>query len=146
MRVLFLHPEDSPWLGEWAGQRWDLIIDLGFASSQTYAEWSRRSGARILSVHEFSGQTDSYRWVDQVLERGRGRLLDHLGLDWWEIVGASFYKDIQLLHTVGQLRAEVATDGVELAATRPDPLTGLFARMQDCAIHYFRSASDGPFE
>lgn len=146
MRVLFLHPEDSPWRGEWAGQRWDLIVDIGFASSSTYAEWSRRLGTRILSVHEFSGQTDSYRWVDQVLESGRGRLLDRLGLDWWEIVGASFYKDIQLLHTVGQLRAEVAADHLELAATRPDLLTRLFARMQGCAVHYFRSASEGPFE
>lgn len=146
MRVLFLHPEDSPWRGEWAGQRWDLIVDLGFASSQTYEEWSRRLGTRILSVHEFSGQTDSYRWVDQVLERGRGRLLDRMGLDWWEIVGASFYKDLQVLHTVGQLRVEIPTDQSELAATRPDPLIGLFARMQGCAVHYFESASDKPFK
>ena len=75
--------------------QWDLIVDLGFASAYTYEEWSRRSGARVISIYQFAGQTEGYRWVSQLLERGRGRLLDRTGLDWWEILAVLSYHDLR---------------------------------------------------
>src|SRR3974390_1342513 len=33
MRVLLLHPDDSPRQGPWSRQRWDLIVDLGKSST-----------------------------------------------------------------------------------------------------------------
>ena len=116
MRVLFLHPEDSPWGGAWCRLHWDLIVDLGFASPYTYEEWSRRSGARVLSIYQFAGQTESYRWVNKVLEHGRGRLLDRMGLDWWEILAVTSYHDLQALYLLDQLRPEIAAHQIELAA------------------------------
>ena len=78
MRVLLLHPEDVPLQGESAGSHWDLIVDLGFAGASVYEEWSRQTGSRVISLHQFSDQ-ESFRWVKRGLVAGQGRLLDRIG-------------------------------------------------------------------
>ncbi len=146
MRVLFLHPEDSPWGGAWCRSRWDLIVDLGFASPYTYEEWSHRSGARVFSIYQFAGQTESYRWVNQVLEHGRGRLLDRTGLDWWEILAVWSYHDLQALYLLEQLRPEIAADQTELAASRPHLFTKILEQILGLAVQYFQSKDRGPIQ
>ncbi len=118
MRVLLLHPEDVPWRGEWATSRWDLIVDLGFAGTTVYPEWSQRTGARVISLHQFAGQTESYRWVGQALGAGRKRFLDRMGLDWWEILASWSYHELQALYLLEQLRQELGPRPVEVVATR----------------------------
>jgi hypothetical protein len=146
MRILFLHPEDSPWDGAWRRSRWDLIVDLGFASSYTYEEWSRRSGARVLSIYQFAGQRESYRWVNQVLERGRGRLLDGIGLDWWEIVAVWSYHDLQMLYLFDQLRPEIANGHNELVASRRHLFTRLVEQMLGRPVRDLKVESRGPVQ
>src|ERR1700730_11096256 len=104
MRVLVLHPEDVPWRGEWSAAHWALIVDLGFAGANVYKDWGRRAGARVISLHQFAGQTESYRWVSQVLEAGRGKLLDRMGLDWWEMLASWSYHELQALYLLERLR------------------------------------------
>ena len=117
MRVLLLHPEDVPVRGEWAGSRWDLIVDLGFAGASVYEEWSRQTGSRVITLHQF-GSEESYRWVKQGLALGHGRLLDRMGLDWWEILAPCSYQEQQAVYLVEQLRRELGSGPVELVATR----------------------------
>ncbi len=143
MRVLLLHPEDVPWQGEWAGYHWDLIVDQGYASSHTYEDWGRRLGARVFSISQFAGQTEGYRWVDQIIERGRGRLLDRLGIDWWEILAAAHYKDIHMLYLLDQVRSEIPSGQIELAATRPHLFTRMLEQSLGCTVRYFQSGSLG---
>jgi hypothetical protein len=118
MRVLLLHPDDVPWRGEWAASHWDLIVDLSFAGASVYQEWSKRTGARVISIHQFAGQMESYRWVNQLLEAGRNRFLDRMGLDWWELLASWSYHELQALYLLGQLREALGSGPVELAATR----------------------------
>ncbi len=44
MRVLFVHPEDSPAEGPWSQERWDLIVDLGKSSLFSAEAWRGSSG------------------------------------------------------------------------------------------------------
>jgi len=118
MKVLLLHPQDVPWRGEWADSRWDLIVDLAFAGSNVYPEWSERVGTRVISLHQFAGQTESYRWVNQALEAGRDRFLDRMGLDWWEILACWSYHELQALYLLRQLQQELGPGPVEFVATR----------------------------
>ena len=143
MRVLLLHPEDLIDGGPWRRERWDLIVDLGFASRYAYDEWSRKSGARILSIREFAGQLDSYRWVNQVFERGRGRLLDRFGLDWWEILAMESYQDLQAFYLFDRLRADIATDQIDLEASRPHRLTRIAEQALNHPIRFFQSGDEG---
>jgi hypothetical protein len=132
MRVLLLHPEDSPWRGPWSQHHWDLVVDLGFASSFTYEEWSDRLGTTVLSIHQYAGDMEGYRWVNQVLEHGRGRLLDRMGLDWWELLAVWSYQELHALYMLYQLlRKERFPDRIELAATRRH----LFSRILGAALN-----------
>ena len=143
MKVLFLHPEDSLTAGAWSQSRWDLIVDLGFASSGAYRQWSAALGTRVLSIHDFAGQSDGYRWVNQVFEHGRGRLLDRTGLDWWEILAVSSHHEILALYLARQLRPEIGETS-ELSASRPHPFTRVLEQVLRRSIHYFEIEKRGP--
>lgn len=142
MKVLFLHPEDSPYEGPWSQQRWDLIVDLGFASRNTYREWTSKLNTRTLSLHEFAGQMDGYRWVNQVFEQGRRRLLDRIGLDWWEILGMERYQDLHAFYLLHQLRDEIVNDRFELAASRPHPLARVAEQVLHRPIRYVQTGAE----
>jgi hypothetical protein len=120
MRVLLLHPEDVPLRGEWSNSRWDLIVDLGFAGAGVYEEWSKQTGSRVITLYQFEDQ-DGYRWVKQGLAAGHRKLLDRMGLDWWEILAPCAYQEQQAIYLVKQLRRELGPDPVELVATRAHP-------------------------
>ena len=119
MRVLLLHPEDSIDGGAWSRERWDLIVDLGYASRGTYADWSRLAKTKVVSIYEYAGQIEGYRWVNQIFELGRRRLLDRAGLDWWDILAMEKYQDLHTVYKFRQLQREVGTGRTEVAATRP---------------------------
>jgi hypothetical protein len=132
MKVLLLHPDDSPWNGSWSHTRWDLIIDLGFASRFVYEDWALASSAST----SFVGETESYRWVNTVLDHGRGRLFDRKRLDC-----------LQSLYLLEQLRPEIPIGKLEtLAATRPHPFARILGLLLNRSIEYFESESRGPIE
>jgi hypothetical protein len=135
MRVLLLHPDDTPLRRECTASHWDLIVDLGFAGTGVYDEWSRRTGCRILTLHQFGG-LDSYRWVKQGLVLGRGRLLDRLGLDWWEILAPCGYQEHQALYLVDQLHREIGAGLVELVATRAHSHVRLLSIVTGWPVRY----------
>lgn len=143
MRVLLLHPEDLPDGGAWNRERWDLVVDLGFAGPETYADWSRTLKSRVLSIHQFAGQTEGYRWVNRVFEPGRGRLLDRMGLDWWEILAMESYQDLHTLYLFRQLQREVCVGRVELVASRPHGVTRIAEQVFDGSLRYFEHADEG---
>ena len=143
MRVLLLHPEDLPDGGAWSRERWDLVVDLGFAGPETYADWSRTLKSKVLSIHQFAGQTESYRWVNRVFERGRGGLLDRMGLDWWEILAMESYQDLHMLYLFRQLQREVCVGQVELAASRPHRYTKIGEQSFGGSLRYFEDADEG---
>jgi hypothetical protein len=144
MRVLLLHPEDRPGQGEWADSRWDLIVDLGFASPFLYAEWSRELGTRVVSLRQFTGGEDSYRWIGRVLAQGRGRLLDRMGLDWWELAAVWRYQDLEALYLIRELTREIHAASVELFGTRPHPFAALFAQVMSRPVQYLQNAAWAP--
>src|SRR3954462_12156479 len=146
LRILFLHPDDSPEIGPWVRERRDLVVDLGFAGAQTYADWARTVNSRILSIHQFAGQTESYRWVNRIFEQGRGRLLDREGLDWWEILSMKSYQDLHTLFLFRQLQREIGPGTVELAATRPHRFTNLAEQVFGMPVRHFQQSSAGPIQ
>src|SRR5438105_1258805 len=137
MRILLLHPGDHPFSGAWADASWDLIVDLGFCSPAVYADWSARAKTSVISLHQFAGGRDSYSWVNHVLESGRGRLLDRVGLDWWEIISVIKYQQLQGLYLLRCLSAEIGSGSVDCFATRPHTYADLLPHVFGCAVKYF---------
>lgn len=143
MRILILHPETVPWSGEWAHHRWDLIVDLAYAGAETYAEWGRKVETRVLSIHKFAGEMESYRWVNQVFDYGRGRLLDHYGLDWWELLAMESYQDIHSLYLIDRLKSDMLEDTIELWVTKAHRLVSIAEQVFGTAAHYFQRDNSG---
>lgn len=143
MRILLLHPEDSASYGPWADSGWDLIIDVGFASADTYEEWTRRLGVRVLSIYQFAGQGESYRWVNQLLDHGRGRLIDRMGLDWWEILAVWSFHDLQAIYLVKQLLGEIDFHSSEIFASRPHSFTRVLEQILGRRITHFEKKKSG---
>jgi len=144
MRILLLHPEDSIASGAWIQERWDLIVDLGFASRGTYADWSRASGTKVVSIHEYAAQIEGYRWVNRVFEQGRRRLFDRTGLDWWDILAMEKYQDLHTLYLLHQLKSEIDSGSVELAASRPHVSGRLAEQIIGGPLRTFGRAETGP--
>ncbi len=142
MRILFLHPEDALGTGAWSHFRWDLIIDLGYASSSVYEDWNSRSGTRVLSIFPCSADTQGYRWISQVLARGRGRLLDRMGLDWWEILAVGMYQDLYALYLLDRIRPEIP-EQAELFSSRPHLFSKALADLLHCPLHNFQTERAG---
>jgi hypothetical protein len=143
MRVLFLHPEDVPWQGEWAQARWDLVIDLGFAGAAIYEDWSRRIGCRVVSLHHYAGSGEGYRWIARVLKGGRGHLLDRLGIDWWDVFAVLTFHELHAAYMLGALRHDLGLTTAEFAATRPHATTTLLTALTDTPVHCFQQPQSG---
>ena len=117
MRVLLLHPEDSPAHGPWSRERWDLIVDLGGSSQFTERRWSGEQGCPILRSDAFrDGDADAER-VREILSAGGSVLLDQEGIDWWKVMSLRIVPEMFTALMLSRLASEIQA-GSELWATR----------------------------
>ena len=123
MKVLLLHNDDLPWRGPWAKAHWDLIVDLGYAGQETYSKWEKRCSSRIISIHQFANR-ESYSSIRKLIDHGREQLVDGMGLDWWEIIAAVKYHELQAVYLLRQFQREVSR-GAEYFSTRKNIFANL---------------------
>jgi hypothetical protein len=117
LKTLLVHPEDSPCSGPWAGEKWDLIVDLGKSSAFTRAAWQERLNSPILQSDTLRRGTQDFDSIRQLLHAGRKQLLDEIGLDWWELVSVLIYPELQDAVLLRRL-AEQLDATAELYVTR----------------------------
>lgn len=116
MRVLLVHPEDSPENGPWAEQKWDRIVDLGKAGPSAYECWEARFRCPVGPVGLPSAE--DFRAVRGLLESGLGRLCDAEGLDWWELTALLVHKDMEMVQVLRKFVGSLHPNN-ELFVTRP---------------------------
>lgn len=116
MRILLIHPEDSAERGDWIGQNWDRVIDLGRAGPNTYRRWSQLFGCAAAPLETL--KREDFQVIRARLEKGLGVVVDREGLDWWELNSMIFH---QQMETVLALRKFAEGLGAEdrLFVTRP---------------------------
>ncbi len=119
MRVLLVHPEDSPRRGPWSRERWDLIVDLGNSSEFSEREWSERTGSRVLRTSAFREGVRDVKRVREIFGAGKGRLRDEQGIDWWELLSLCVVSETLTLLALRRLALEMPSDA-EFWATRHD--------------------------
>src|SRR5579863_5181904 len=118
MRVLLLHPEDSPRRGPWSRQRWDLVVDLGKSSQFSHGAWSGQYGCPVLSADSFRGGVADARVVREILSAGLGCLIDEEGIDWWDLISLLLVPEVLNLLAFERLTAQIDT-AAEIWTTRP---------------------------
>lgn len=117
MRILFVHPEDSPRRGPWSGQRWNLIADLGKSSPFSAEDWSTQYGCPVLRSETFREDIADAKLVRQTLLAGRGALLDEEGIDWWDLTSLLLVPELMTVLAIRRMAAEIS-HSAELWTTR----------------------------
>ncbi len=130
MKTLLVHPEDSPCSGPWAGEKWDLIVDLGKSSACTRAVWQEQLHSPVLQLDTLRRGIADFDSIRQLLRAGRNQLLDEIGLDWWDLVSVLFYPQLQEAVLLRRL-AEQLDATADLYTTRPGwPASGVGLLLQ----------------
>lgn len=96
MKVLLLHPDDSPLSGPWIEPRWDAVFDLARSGWAACERWSRILGCPVRPIDALRGE-DQIRRVRELLQMGMGRLVDEEGLDWWELTALLVHQQMESL-------------------------------------------------
>ncbi len=136
MRVLLVQPEDSPERGPWAGQRWDLIVDLGKSSPSSGERWARHYGCPVLRTDCFRHGIADAKRVREVFSTARGRLIDSEGIDWWDLMSVSVVPSALTLVALSAVAGEISRSA-ELWATRRGGDAGMLAILLNRSVHSF---------
>jgi hypothetical protein len=136
MRVLLLHPEDSPRAGPWARQRWDLLADLGGSSSFSEQSWAQQYGCPVLRADSFRQAIADAKLVRQIFFAGRGQLIDDEGLDWWDLISLVVAPEALTVLALERMAAEISPSA-ELWATRPGWPASVVAALSGCFSRSF---------
>jgi hypothetical protein len=138
MRVLLLHPEDSPSSGPWSRQRWDLIVDLGKSSEFSEERWSRQYSCPILRSDIFNLGIADTRRVREIFSAGTGRLIDDEGIDWWDLTNVRLAPEALTTLVLHRVAAEIDARA-ELWSTRASWQTNILASLCNRAVQNFGS-------
>jgi len=117
MRVLLLHHEDE-FSDRLKGQGWDWIVDLGRAPKSFYDEWSIALGCRVSSIYDLALEIEDVRVWRDLFAVGLGRVVDGLGVDWWDVIGLFLHPDLQDIRLAARLAGKLGQDCM-LTASRP---------------------------
>lgn len=140
MKTLLVHPDDSPCSGPWAGEKWDLIVDLGKSSAFTRSAWQERLNSPVLQLDTLWHGIEDFDSIRQLLHAGRNQLLDETGLDWWDLVSVLIYPELRDAVLLRRL-AEQFDATTELYATRQAwPVSGVGLLLQR-PLHRFSDTS-----
>jgi len=142
MKVLLVHPEDSPVEGVWTRSRWDLVIDLGWAGEGAYREWGRKLGCSVRGFYGFGRGPEDFRRIAEILSPGLGILVDELGLDWWEILAP--LRLLEMLQLVIVKRVACAVDKAELVGTRQHSMAELVGAAVGRGVQWMQSENGSP--
>src|SRR6266478_1681212 len=128
MRVLLVHPEDSPTAGEWTDSRWDLVVDLGWAGTSQYAIWSEKLGCPTRGLYSFSEWHEGVRRIREISHAGSDCLEDAEGIDWWELFAPTCFQGIYEFLLLLKIAGEIQSPP-EVRVTRPHGLADTLGKL-----------------
>jgi hypothetical protein len=135
MKILLVHPDDSLEQGEWTQEAWDLIVDLGWSGRCYYQQQAARFGCPVVSVYDLLDHEQRRRQLRELLDIGRGIVVDSESIDWWDLFSPSFYQEIEQLMLLAVLAGEISPTA-EIRATRPHFLVRAFAMLTKREISF----------
>ena len=118
MKILLVHPDDSPEVGAWAGTRWDWAVDLGWSGRHAYSRQTERLGFRVSSIYDPLDHEQHRRRMRDILALGLDQLVDSESVDWWDAFSAYPYQQLEQLMLLSAL-AEQIPKHAEIFATSP---------------------------
>jgi hypothetical protein len=132
MKILLLHPEDA--VTRWRpAQHWDLVVDLGRTPAGTYERWSRQTGCPVISIYDYAREIEDLYCLRRLMQMGNGRVVDQLGIDWWDVFSLELASKVQRAILVHRLAKELPVN-CDLYSSRPDPVATTLQRLLDAKL------------
>jgi hypothetical protein len=142
MRVLLLHPDDN-FDSISRDQHWDTVVDLGRAPDSFYEEQSALLGCCVNSIFDLASEVEDLKSWRPLFESGMGIVVDHLGIDWWDVISCLLQPEMQDIRLALRL-AERLKGCHELSATRPSTIGEALRIHLGVPIHIIQEkSSDG---
>lgn len=118
------------------------MIDLGLAGSEAYDRWERRFGCSVVPVGSLRrGLEDIFR-VRELIARGKGRLIDRAGIDWWETPVLRLQGQLEKVARLRRLAESLA--GEEVHITRPGFDADALQQMLGNRLRIYAAGGGGP--
>ena len=136
MRVLLVHPEDSPRFGPWSKENWDLILDLGQSSRDSQAAWTIQFKCSVVALDSFRHGVKDAKIVRQIFAAGRGHIVDEEGVDWWDLTSLLIAPEAMEALALLRLAAQINRTA-DLWSTRADWRTRAFEKLLSRPVRIF---------
>jgi peptidoglycan/xylan/chitin deacetylase (PgdA/CDA1 family) len=94
---------------------------------------------RVISLYDFQEPLEVFRQVSALIDVGRRQLVDSRGLDWWEMIAAVSYQDLQRICLLRRLKNELGNDAIEFHLTRPHWSGTVLSRVWKQNVEYFEA-------
>lgn len=147
VRILLLHPDDSPDRGPWAGQAWDRVVDLGIGGPHACERWALQFGCPVMPIDSLRLKLGDFHFVHKLLAAGQDRLLDRENLDWWGLTAIFFHQQLETLAILRRFATSLEPAD-QVFVTRPglhaDALGSLLGSRRHCFSAGFFSPRRGP--
>src|SRR5215471_18504092 len=138
-RVLLLHPEDT--FPQPSRLRdWDLIVDLGRAPVATYERWREQARCEVFSIYQLAREIEDLQLLRQMLNLGLGRLIDRMGIDWWDQLCLFVANDVRQLALIHRLSKQLGPN-CHLYSSRRDPRASSLHQLLKAPLTILESGS-----
>ena len=115
MKVLLVHSRDIP--HRWASERWDRIIDLSWAPTNIYCQWTQELQCCVEPLEKYHRLQQDLDFVRKVSKKGKF-INDKKNINWWELFILYFTEQIQLIASLRRL-TESLDQSDQVFITRP---------------------------
>lgn len=115
MKVLFVHPADYPSLS--TSQKWDWMIDLGWAPTNIYDRWTREFTCLVEPLEKYHRPQQDLDFFRSIAQAGK-YLTDKENINWWQLFLLYFTDRIQQIACLRRL-AESLNENDDVFFTRP---------------------------
>ena len=136
MRVLLIHPDDSPRRGPWTREHWDIVVDLGQSSAYSAEAWSRQYGCPVIRSEVFREEVSDLRLVRELFVPGHGRLLDEEKIDWWDSLSLLIVPEAATLLALQRIVPEIEASA-ELWSTRSGVAAKMLGILSEASVQTF---------
>jgi hypothetical protein len=154
MNILLLHAEDR--FEDLPRRHWDLVIDLARAPASSYARWAQRASCPVISLYDFAKEIEDVRHLRHLLKVGMSLVVDHHGIDWWDITSIVLAEQLLQLTLITRLASTLPASarlygsrscrladalGVALGSSVESMSTTRLARLRSNSRHYAKVLS-----
>jgi hypothetical protein len=133
MRILLLHPEDTPFDSRWTGAPWDLVVDLGWAGRSQYQLWEKHFGCPVRGLFDYAEWREDVRHIQQAFEFGNRSMVDAEGIDWWALLTPRNYQRFYEFLLLEKLAREIGPSP-ELYVTRAHSLADTLGKLSGTKV------------